>query len=391
MKKNILVACLPDPSGNPRPRRMIELCKKMGHSVEVVSLPLKAPMDIEAHYALNPLPQSIVKKLMRKAMRALMLLIPSDSLSNIINERSWGLTKIIEKLKNKHYDAIIVHDALLLPFVFKIKRHAKIIFDAREFYPREMENSFLWRLFESPKRTRLCRKLMPQCDQIMTVSKGIAERYEVEFNVKCEIVRSAPAYYRTGVKPMEKGIIRMVHHGVANRDRRLENMITSFSFLDERFTLDFYLTGDRAYKNELIKKASGQSRIRFLDPVLFEKILPMLQGYDIGLYLLEPTGFNTEYSLPNKFFEFVQARLMLAIGPSPEMASLINLYGCGIVTDDFEPETMAKALNNLKAEEILDKKHAAHRAAEDLCFEKEGLKIVSILSSVGIPNYSKNM
>lgn len=386
MKKNILVACLPDPSGNPRPKRMIELCRKMGHSVDVVSLPLKNPLDMDAHHALHHPPQNLANKVIRKAIRALMLLIPSDTLSHLINEKRWGLTKIINELKSKHYDAIVVHDVLLLPFVFKIKNNAKIVFDAREFYPKELEANLLWRILDAPERTRLCRKFMPLCDRIMTVSKGIAERYKSDFNVECSIVRSAPPFYKAVAKPVEKSTVRMVHHGGANRDRKLENMINMFSSLDDRFTLDFYLTGNAVYKRELMKRAEGEPRIRFLDPVPFEQILPMLQSYDIGLYLLEPTGFNTEHSLPNKFFEFVQARLMLAIGPSPEMASLVKTYDCGLVAKDFKPDTMAQALNALSEHTILAKKQGAEHAAQELCFEKEGEKIVSILTSVEIPD-----
>ena len=50
----------------------------------------------------------------------------------------------------------------------------------------------------------------------------------------------------------------------------------------------------------------------------------MANDYDVGLYLLPPTNFNQRYALPNKFFEFIQGRLAIAIGPSPEMAKLVE-------------------------------------------------------------------
>lgn len=286
-------------------------------------------------------------------------------------------------LQGNQYDVIIVHDAWLLPFIFKLKGGAKVVFDAREYYPGEMEGNLLWRILDRPEKVRVCRKYMPQCDRVMTVSPGIVARYRDDLGVESLLVRSTPPFYEAAPQPVGN-IVRMVHHGGANRDRKIENMIDMFSMLDQRFTLDFYLTGSPSYKNELKKRALGQDRIRFFDPVPFNQILPMLQGYDIGLYLLEPTGFNTEYSLPNKFFEFIQARLMLAIGPSPDMASLLREYDCGIVSDDFKPETMARTLNALTPDVIMQKKAASDRAARELCFEEESKKIVSILKDVGI-------
>ena len=289
-----------------------------------------------------------------------------------------------KSVKDRVYQYIIVHDPWLLPLAFKLKKSAKIIFDAREYYPGEVENNFLWRILDRPEKIRICRRYMPKCDSVMTVSKGIVDQYRADFGVQCELVRSAPYFYNCDVTLVSPKKIRMVHHGGANRDRKIENMIEMFSMLDDRFTLDFYLTGSPSYKKELQKRASGLDRIRFLDPVPFNQILPMLQNYDIGLYLLEPTGFNTEYSLPNKFFEFIQARLMLAIGPSPDMASLLREYDCGIVADDFKPETMARALNALTPDVIMQKKISSDRAARDLCFEEESKKIVSILNEAGI-------
>ena len=96
----------------------------------------------------------------------------------------------------------------------------------------------------------------------------------------------------------------------------------------------------------------------------------MANEYDIGLYLLRPANFNNRFALPNKFFEFVQGRLAVAIGPSPEMARIVHEYGLGIVAEDFTPETLAQELNNLDPPAIAGFKQAAHAAADELCAER---------------------
>jgi alkanesulfonate monooxygenase SsuD/methylene tetrahydromethanopterin reductase-like flavin-dependent oxidoreductase (luciferase family) len=90
------------------------------------------------------------------------------------------------------------------------------------------------------------------------------------------------------------------------------------------------------------------------------------------LYLLPPDNFNHRHALPNKFFEFVQACLVVAIGPSPEMAALARKHGCGIVAASFEPQALADALSALDGDRVRALKEASHRAAQSLCFEQDG-------------------
>ena len=145
------------------------------------------------------------------------------------------------------------------------------------------------------------------------------------------------------------------------------------------FDLDFYLTGDVQYKAELRELAAPYERIRVLDPVPFNQIVPTLNQYDVGLCLLEPTTFNLKHCLPNKLFEFIQARLMVAIGPSPDMADLVNLHQCGLVASTFEPEETADLLNQLTLDRIMQLKRNSDSAAKALCFETESEKLMFII------------
>jgi alkanesulfonate monooxygenase SsuD/methylene tetrahydromethanopterin reductase-like flavin-dependent oxidoreductase (luciferase family) len=70
--------------------------------------------------------------------------------------------------------------------------------------------------------------------------------------------------------------------------------------------------------------------------------------------------------LPNKFFEFIQARLAVAIGPSPEMARLATRHGFGIVARSFEPQELAGCISALSAMDIERLKHQADQASHEL-------------------------
>jgi hypothetical protein len=78
---------------------------------------------------------------------------------------------------------------------------------------------------------------------------------------------------------------------------------------------------------------------------------------------------NTRLSLPNKLFEFVQARLALAVWPCPEMARMVREHDLGVVSEDFTVASMATELSRLTREDIAGFKANAHRAAKHLCAE----------------------
>lgn len=380
--KNVLILCLADPSRNPRPKRMISLCNELGATVFVAAFPSLAPVECKEYFNFRYPCLKVSSKIGRKLIKVITLAFPVEAVSEWLNGYRWGFRSVRNAIQGRTFDLVIVHDAWLLPFSFKVAQGAPVVFDAREYYPGGIGGSFLWNLLERPEKLRICKKYMSRCDAVMTVSPGIAERYQEEFGIQCALIRSVPDAHEILPRPTHPEKIKMVHHGGANKDRKIENMIDMFSVLDNRFELDFYLTGDRSYIDGLRKRAEKYPAIKFKDPVPFDGIIPMLSAYDIGLYLLAPTGFNTERSLPNKFFEFIQARLMVAIGPSPDMADLVRGYGCGVVSADFSPQSLASFLSSLSASDIDRYKSASNKAAVDLRFDVEKKKIVKIFDSI---------
>ena len=105
-------------------------------------------------------------------------------------------------------------------------------------------------------------------------------------------------------------------------------------------------------------------------------------NYDIGFFYNEPLTFNLRHSLPNKFFEFIQARLAVAIGPSPDMAFIVNQYGCGIVASSFTVESMADSMNQLTSDHIDVMKKNADKAAKLLNYELECNRFIEILEKI---------
>ncbi len=377
--KQALVLCLANPSRNPRPRRVVELLRSRGCAVDLLSYPSDGDLDVRRAHEIRTPSVAPVRRFARLAGKLVRNCMPSLAGKNLMNEWLLGV-RGIDHWAGRDYDLLTVHDIALLPLALRMKgQRSKVLCDLREFYPLEFEHSRVFRFVEAGFKTLLCTELLHRCDALVSVSPGLVAEYKKRFDVDVALVRSTPVYRDVAPSVPARDVIRMVHHGNANQDRKLENMIKLFPHLDERFHLDLYLTGDGRYQSELRRAAAGCDRIQFREPVRFDRIIPVLSQYDIGLYLLEPTGFNTEHALPNKLFEFIQARLAVATGPSPDMAEVVTTYGCGIVSATFRPDDLARRLTELTPDRIMELKRNSDRAARELCFENEGKKLLKII------------
>jgi len=387
MKKNdvpvkVLVMCLADPSGDPRPLRAVELCVSLGFDVSVMGYPARKPLSVCSCFTLPSPSPRLLRKVARRLWGMAGALLPFEQGRIFCEKKRFGLTEAKTKLCGQSFDLLIVEDPQLLPFAFEIKRKGKILFDAREYYPRQNEGELWFDLFEKRRRVQLCRDYLTRCENVVTVSEGLRREFLKEFGVDAKVYRSTPSYIDFPAHATNPEKIRMIYHGAANRNRRLENLIEIVSLLDERFSLDLILTGNPRYQQELRRKAASMKRVGFPAPVPFEEIIPTIGKYDIGFFYYEPTGFNIAHCLPNKFFEYIQTRLMVAIGPSPDMAELVNEYRCGVVAEEFSVQSMAKTLNSLSAAKIDEYKQGSDKAARELCFEKERDKMISILNKL---------
>ena len=286
----------------------------------------------------------------------------------------WSLPHIQQArsmLEKQEAALIIANDVYALPLALKLANGRPVHLDAHEYSPREFEEKLLWRATFGRLYHYFCRRYLPKVNSLTTVAHGIANEYHRQYGVAAEVVYNAPAFQ--SMQPqLQQGPIRLVHHGAAIRSRHLEVMIEMMGHLPQA-QLDFMLVEtDARYFAELKAKASPYTNIRFIPPVNVNEICGVLNQYDVGVYLLPPVNFNHAHALPNKFFEFVQARLAIAIGPSQEMALLLNRFQLGVVANTFSPEDLAQAIAGMTRENVSEFKRNSDIAALSLCFEKSG-------------------
>lgn len=283
---------------------------------------------------------------------------------------------LVKPIKDENFDIIYANDIESLPLAIRLKKNAKIVFDAHEYSPRQNENILSFRIFLMGYIDYLCRTFIPQADAMITVSWGIADEYSSKYGVKPEVMTNAPDPVNLKPVDVNEHTIKLIYHGEVSASRHTESMIQMIDFVDERFSLDLMIkSSDINYMEKLTAMVRQRKNIRIIPPVDMKNIIAFTNSYDIGIYILKPNSFNQTYALPNKFFEYIQARLAIAIGPSPEMARIVKEFDLGLVSKDFSPESLAHELNSLTKSDIEYFKNQSHRAASQLSSE-QNLKIL---------------
>lgn len=323
---------------------------------------------------------------LRKAITSFFLLLKFHTLAHKLLHDYYF---IIKKLEGRKFDLIIANDIETLPLAFAFPGNPKVIFDAHEYAPRHFEDKKMWRLFFQDFNTWLCKKYIPKTAGMMTVGRGLALEYEKNFNVKPTVITNANNYFDLEPGPVSEGKIRLVHHGIATRSRKLELMIDLMTLLDHRFSLDLILLTPgfasrktRHYLDELRMKAQHDPRIKIIPPVQSNEVVKTIHHYDMGVFLLPPVNFNYENTLPNKLFDFIQARLGVAIGPTPEMAEIVKNYNIGVISENFTPQSLAKKLTALTRSDVEAFKKNSNIASKELNAEVNAIKLNSLVTRV---------
>jgi glycosyltransferase involved in cell wall biosynthesis len=272
-----------------------------------------------------------------------------------------------EVLASGPYDLVVANDARALPLAFAAAKGAPVYADMHEWAPEERSTVFVWRVLVGPYMEYLCAKYLPKVAAVTSVSSGLAGLYSERYGVTAEVVRSAPDLRDLAPSPVDPDHIRLVHSGTADAERNIVELIEAVDRLGERFTLDLYLLEvPGGHLKHIRKLAETSPRVTVHDPVPPDTLPSVLNQYDLGIFLYPLKTLSHLYHLPNKFFDFVQARLGLVFSPAPEIDAHIGKYGIGIITADTTADALVDALRDITVDDVNRFKAAADAAAPEL-------------------------
>ena len=364
-KPRILILTYSPISSGPRPLKQIDYLSK---SYDVTTAGYgHAPNESLRHIEFiqsNPYSSSVFSRPRYQVAFALRLY-------RLASEWNLRDKAAYELLSGEEWDVIIAHDVKTIFLANRLSAKHGVLSDLHEYAPRQGDDALAWRLLIAPYYRWLCRTEVTKAAAVTTVSLGIVEEYRREFGIESELVVNATPFHDLAPTPVS-ALLRLVHSGSAAPARKLEVMIEAVRETSANVTLDLYLIeGNSEYLRRLKELAGDSDRIRFRDSVPYSELVRTLSEYDLGLSILPPVNFNHLWALPNKFFDYIQARLGVIIGPSPEMARIVGEYEIGAVTEDFSARSLSRLLETITPDQVMDWKAASHRHARELSGEEQ--------------------
>ena len=376
----ILCISFSDIASDARVLRQLEVLSQHGHVTTLAygSAPAGADDHIEIDKALPSLPQTIpgVLKLALRRFASVALDAPA-------------VKAAVDAVRGRAFDIVVANEARALPLAFEVEGRPRIWCDLHEWAPAERTHVLSWRLLVAPFMDWVCAQYLPRVDAATTINGSIAALYEKDYGVLPEIVRNArPFEPDLAVVPLADDRIRLVHSGGAVPGRNIEAIIDAVDTLGDSYSLDLFLIPSRqgdSYWKQLQAKIAASSRTTLHAAVRPDELPAALNAYDLGVFVLPPHTPNHRLTLPNKFFDFVQARIGLVFGPVVETDTLITGYGLGAVTAGYTAADLVETLRGLTRDDVLGFKHASDAVAEQLSSEADIAVEVGILERLALP------
>jgi hypothetical protein len=271
--------------------------------------------------------------------------------------RYWNLRRIIDYFRLlflRDIELIVCNDINTLPLAASIKsKGATLVYDAHEFHPEEYGENNFWVKHTKPYIIYLYQRYLKFIDKSITVGDAIAKQYKKEYNLDCAVVLNAPPLFENyQAISINTQTINIVYSGMFGPNRNFEELFKMIDCLPHQYHLHLLVTNANDKLMGMINQSPSKSRIFIHPPVKLNDVVTFLSRFDIGVHLMPSSNFNNDNALPNKYFQYVQARLVTAFGPLSEVTRYTQKYKTGIIAEKFEGESVAKAILDLSNEEI---------------------------------------
>lgn len=280
--------------------------------------------------------------------------------------RAPAIREALDLLAGRRFDVVVANEARAMALAHHVADGAPVLADLHEWAPEERAHVRSWRLLVRPFMFHQCRTQLPRMAAVTVVNDSIGALYREQFGVPTSTVRNAGPFRDLEPSPVLADRIRLVHSGGAVPGRNLEALVEAVRGLDPVFSLDLYLVPARdggRYLNRLRDLIDGDPRITLHCPVRPDELATTLNAYDVGVFGLPPLTPNHRLMLPNKIFDYVQARLAVVFNSAPETDRLIREHDLGAIAPDATATSMRDTLAALDPERVRQHKQSAHRAA----------------------------
>ncbi len=365
--KLITITVINDLVTDQRLHRMAATLVREGYSVEAIGRKLRGSLPIEnAPFRIR---------------RILMLFSKGPLFYAFYNLRLF----ILLLLKRKP-DLLVSYDldTLLPNFLVSRIRKIPLLYDSHEYFTEVPE------LVHRPQVKKVWEWLegmiVPRLKHAITVSESVSRVFNEKYGIEFVTIRNVPfkreyAKRTEDVKQVGQNY-RIIYQGSVNLARGVDLMIRSIGYL-ENVTLDVVGDGDLIEDMKLLVEELGiENKVTFKGKIPPNELVWLTGNYDLGLSLEEDFGLNYRFALPNKLFDYIQARIPVLCSDLPEMAALVKEYDIGEVCKVREPGSLSRQILKMLGDETLRTQWRKNldKAANELCWENEEKKLIGLVN-----------
>lgn len=276
-------------------------------------------------------------------------------------------------------------DTLLPNFLVSRLQRKKLVFDSHELFSEIPE------LINRPRVKRfwnwLEKRIIPKLKNCYTVSESIASHYKNLYTTDFQVIKNYPKKGNNEFKKFDfpfdvLGNKLIIYQGAVNVGRGLELMIEAMKLIDNAI---FLIVGDGDITEELQLKVSKQTlenKVKFLGKIPPETLRSITAIVDIGISLEEDLGLNYRYALPNKLFDYIQAKVPVLVSDLPEIRKIAENYDVGLILKDRTPESLANAIDHILKKDKSNWQNQLNKAANELIWEKESAKLKTLFKKL---------
>ncbi len=320
--------------------------------------------------------------------------------------------RVLGVMAGASVDLVQAHDAPALAAAAALARRceAELLYDAVEITEYRLHSredtpggtqlaarlAAAYKTFPRSVANALDRRALRRCGRVIAVSEGVAQWYARHRGVSTPaVIRNCRDYHPwledhrlrrdCGLSDSARVVLWF---GYTYPAQGIERLIEAAAHTPEHvhfLLLTMTMPRWEAFAESIHAAAAASPaahRIFFRPARAPDDLVAYASGADIGIIPRPNVGPNVAYSLPNKFFEMVMARLPIAVSDVPDMRSLVERYDIGRVFDENDSTSVAETVSSMLDPTTLHTlKTNADTAAQELNWAVERRRYVSVIDA----------
>jgi glycosyltransferase involved in cell wall biosynthesis len=270
----------------------------------------------------------------------------------------------------------IDHDTLLPNFIVAKMKGVKLVHDAHEYFVEVPElhhrniSRFLW--------DSIGNACIEQCDLVYTVADDLALELSNRYQAVFKTIRNVPPLLSNNQKQnIQHNPPILLYQGALNQGRGLEQLVLAV----HQLPVLLWIVGEGDLSQELrnlVAQEGLQEKVKFWGFIEPSGLKAITEQATIAYNLLEPNGLSYQFSLANKFFDYMHAGIPQLCANFIAYQKINELYPVALLLDcntDSIVTAVEQLLSNKNLYETL--KENCLKASKVFNLQVESTKLVS--------------